>query len=235
MILRIWAQDPPYDIQGEFWNVQIKKAILPELGVGFMPKPLQKPHPPIHISIASPDSASAKLAGSKGWGVISGPVAPRYAVANHWQAYSEARRTAGKTARSEDWRVSRLLIVAPTDAEAQERVYGEHASNRYYCSYMRKALAAAKRLSMIKPRPEMADEDCTPEAIIEECVIHGSPRTVLDKLVQLREQVGPFGTLLQIGLDWSGPNEAWERDGMRLLAHEVMPKFRQYATAQAAE
>ena len=55
MILRIWAQDPPYDIQGEFWNVQIKKAILPELGVGFMPKPLQQPHPPIHISIASPD------------------------------------------------------------------------------------------------------------------------------------------------------------------------------------
>jgi len=41
MILRIWAQDPPYDIQGEFWNVQIKKAIMPELGVGTMPKPLQ--------------------------------------------------------------------------------------------------------------------------------------------------------------------------------------------------
>jgi alkanesulfonate monooxygenase SsuD/methylene tetrahydromethanopterin reductase-like flavin-dependent oxidoreductase (luciferase family) len=47
MILRIWSQDPPYDIQGEFWNVQIKTAIMPELGVGFMPKPLQKPHPPI--------------------------------------------------------------------------------------------------------------------------------------------------------------------------------------------
>jgi hypothetical protein len=37
------------------------------------------------------------------------------------------------------------------------------------------------------------------------------------------------------GLDWSGPNEAWERDSMRLLAQEVMPKFRQHATAQAAE
>ena len=44
---------------------------------------------------------------------------------------------AGKRARSEDWRVSRLVIVAPTDAEAEERVYGERASNRYYCSYMR--------------------------------------------------------------------------------------------------
>ena len=235
MILRIWAQDPPYDIQGEFSNVQITKAILPELGVGFMPKPLQKPHPPIHISISSPDSATAKLAGAKGWGIISGPVAPLYAVASHWQAYSEARRQAGKAPRSEDWRLSRLVIVAPTDAEAEERVYGERASNRYYCTYMRTALATAKRLYMIKPRADMPDEECTPEAIMQECVIHGSPRTVLDKLVALRERVGPFGTLLQFGLDWGGPNEAWERDGMRLLAQDVMPKFGQHVTAQAAE
>ena len=235
MILRIWSQDPPYDIKGEFWNVQIKKAILPELGVGFMPKPLQQPHPPIHISIASPDSASAKLAGSKGWGVISGPMAPLYAVANHWQAYGEARRAAGRSPRSEDWRVSRNIIVAPSDAAAQGRVYGELASNRYYCTYMRTAIAAAGRLFMIKPRPEMTDAECTPESIIEECVIFGSPRTVLDRLVALRDRVGPFGTLLQIGLDWSGPNEAWEREGMRLLAQEVMPKFRQHAMAQAAE
>jgi alkanesulfonate monooxygenase SsuD/methylene tetrahydromethanopterin reductase-like flavin-dependent oxidoreductase (luciferase family) len=235
IIQRIWAQDPPYDIQGEFWNVKIEKAINRGLGIGFMPKPFQKPHPPIHISIASPDSASARLAGSKGWGVISGPMAPRYAVANHWQAYSEARRAAGKQARSEDWRVSRNIIVAPTDAEAEDRSYGQHASNRYYCTYMRTALAAAKRLVMVKPRPEMTDEECTPEAMMQECVIHGSPRTVLDKLVALRDRVGPFGTLLQIGLDWSGPNEAWEREGMQLLAQKVMPKFRQHATAQAAE
>jgi hypothetical protein len=36
------------------------------------------------------------------------------------------------------------------------------------------------------------------------------------------------------GLDWGGPNEAWERDSMRLLADEVMPKFRQHVTARAA-
>jgi hypothetical protein len=113
-------------------------------------------------------------------------------------------------------------------------VYGEQASNRYYCSYMRKAIAAAGRLSMIKPRPDMTDAECTPEAIIEECVIHGSPRTVLDKLVALRDRVGPFGGLLQIGLDWSGPNEAWEREGMRLLAQEVMPRLRQHIGAQQA-
>jgi hypothetical protein len=45
----------------------------------------------------------------------------------------------------------------------------------------------------------------------------------------------PFGTLLQIGLDWGGPERSWERDGMRLLAQDVMPKFGQHVTAQAAE
>jgi alkanesulfonate monooxygenase SsuD/methylene tetrahydromethanopterin reductase-like flavin-dependent oxidoreductase (luciferase family) len=200
-----------------------------------MPKPLQQPHPPIHVSIGSPDSATAKLAGVKGWGMISGPVAPLYSVASHWKGYCDGRREAGKPARSEDWRLSRTIIVAPTDAEAQARVYDERAANRYYFTYMRTALDKAKRLGTIKPRPDMADAECTPDAIMNECVIHGSPRTVLDKLVALRERVGPFGTLLQIGLDWGGPNEAWERDGMRLLAYEVMPRFRQHVAARAAE
>ena len=61
------------------------------------------------------------------------------------------------------------------------------------------------------------------------------PEDVLDKLVAFREAVGPFGTLLMTGLDWSGPNAEWERDSMRLLAEDVMPKFRQHVLAQAAE
>jgi hypothetical protein len=81
---------------------------------------------------------------------------------------------------------------------------------------------------------EMPDADATVEAITAECVIHGSPSTVLDKLVAFRERVGPFETLLMTGIDWAGPNEAWEREAMRLLAHEVMPKFKQHVGAQQA-
>jgi hypothetical protein len=66
-------------------------------------------------------------------------------------------------------------------------------------------------------------------------VTYGSPKTVLDKLVAFREQVGPFGTLLLTGVDWGGANAAWERESMHLMAHEVMPKFRQHVFARAAE
>jgi alkanesulfonate monooxygenase SsuD/methylene tetrahydromethanopterin reductase-like flavin-dependent oxidoreductase (luciferase family) len=235
IILKIWAQDPPYDIKGEFWTVRIAKAIVPELGFGFMPKPLQKPHPPLHVSIGSPNSDTARIAASRGWGMISGPTAPTYSIASHWRVYSETCRAEGKPARGEDWRVSRNIVVAPSDAEAEDRMYDKAAANRYYFTYLRTALERAKRLVTIKPRPEMSDAECTPEAIMQECAIYGSPRTVLDKLVAFRDSVGPFGTLLKIGLDWSGPNESWERDTMQLLAEEVMPKFRQHTTAQAAE
>jgi alkanesulfonate monooxygenase SsuD/methylene tetrahydromethanopterin reductase-like flavin-dependent oxidoreductase (luciferase family) len=87
----------------------------------------------------------------------------------------------------------------------------------------------------MKPHPDMSDEDATVEAIIGGCVLYGSPKTMLDKLVAFREEVGPFGTLLMTGVDWLGPNEAWERQSMQLMAEEVMPRFRQHALARAAE
>jgi hypothetical protein len=100
---------------------------------------------------------------------------------------------------------------------------------------MREVLSRVGLLMILKPRPDMPDDEASVEAITRECVMHGSPNTVLDKLVAFREQVGPFGTLLMTGLDWGGRNAAWEQESMRLLAHEVMPKFRQHVLARAAE
>jgi len=90
-------------------------------------------------------------------------------------------------------------------------------------------------LAIMKPRPDMSDEEATVEAIINGCTLYGSTKTMLDKLVAFREEVGPFGTLLMTGVDWLGPNEAWERQSMQLMAEEVMPRFQPHVLAQAAE
>jgi len=60
MIQRIWSQDPPYDLAGEFWSVRLKDAIIPELGIGTMPKPFQHPGPPISMSVSNRDSPTAR-------------------------------------------------------------------------------------------------------------------------------------------------------------------------------
>jgi hypothetical protein len=97
---------------------------------------------------------------------------------------------------------------------------------------MREVLSRVGLLSALKPRVDMTDDEATVDAITEGCVIYGSAKTMLDKLIAFRDEVGPFGSLLATGLDWSGPNAAWERESMRLLAQDVMPKFRQHATAR---
>ena len=235
LIQKIWAQGPPYDFQGKFRSVTLKNALIPELGVGVMPKPYQPGGPPISISLASPHSSTARTAALQGWGIISANIIPTYSVASHWAIYSKAMAESGKPCSGESWRVARNIMVAPTDAEAHDRVFDEQASNRYFFSYMRKVLGSVGLLSVLKPRPDMPDEQATVQAITEECVIYGSPKTVLDKLVSFREHVGPFGALLMTGLDWGGSNESWERQSMQLLAQDVIPKFRRHAATRAAE
>jgi alkanesulfonate monooxygenase SsuD/methylene tetrahydromethanopterin reductase-like flavin-dependent oxidoreductase (luciferase family) len=234
MIQAIWSQDPPYDLTGEFWTVRIKDAIIPELGIGYMPKPFRKGGPPISMSVSSRESATARVAAKNGWGIISANNIPCDAIASHWQTYAKACAEAGRPASGENWRVARNIMVAPSDAEARERVFGAQGSNRYFYTYMREVLSRVGLLSALKPRPDMADDEATVDVITEGSAIYGSAKTVLDKLVAFRDAAGPFGTLLMTGLDWSGPNAAWERDSMRLLAHEVMPKLRQHAQASAA-
>jgi alkanesulfonate monooxygenase SsuD/methylene tetrahydromethanopterin reductase-like flavin-dependent oxidoreductase (luciferase family) len=235
IIQAIWAQDPPYDISGEFWNVRIKDAIIPELGIGYMPKPFRKGGPPIFMSVSSRESATARVAAKNGWGIISANNIPFDAIGSHWQTYSKACLEAGKPARGNNWRVARNITVAGSDAEARDRVFSTEGSNHYFYSYMREVLSRVGLLSALKARVEMTDEEATVDVITEGSAIYGSAKTVLDKLVAFRDAAGPFGSLLMTGLDWSGPNAIWERESMRLLAQEVMPKLRQHAMTQAAE
>ena len=114
-------------------------------------------------------------------------------------------------------------------------MFHAEGANRYYFHYLSSLARRAGLLETLKPMAETPDAAVTLEAIIEDCVIAGSPGTVLDRLIAFRDRVGPFAHLLMAGLDWSGPNAAWEQETMRRLAEEVMPRFRQHVVAQAAE
>src|SRR3546814_9946694 len=76
MIQQIWAGEPPWDIKGEFWTIKLEKAVNTSLGHGRVIKPLQQPHPPIFTTAMSPRSGPARLAGERGWGMISANFMP---------------------------------------------------------------------------------------------------------------------------------------------------------------
>jgi alkanesulfonate monooxygenase SsuD/methylene tetrahydromethanopterin reductase-like flavin-dependent oxidoreductase (luciferase family) len=235
MIEKIWSQDPPYDLTGEFWTTRITETVNPKLGLGFLSKPYQQPSPPICVTAASPNSQTVRIAGQRGWGPISSSFLTETGLATHWEMLRKGAAEAGRNPSGANWRVVRCIHVAASDAEARDRVMNERSAYHYYFGYMSEILRGLGRLIALKPRPDMPDDEVTVDKIIASRVIFGSPQTVLDKLVALRDRSGPFDSLLMTGVDWSGPNEAWERESMRRLAEEVMPRLSQHAAAQAAE
>ena len=60
------------------------------------------------------------------------------------------------------------------------------------------------------------------EALRDNFTIYGSPETVTEKILALRDEIGHFGTLMLTAQDWTD-RERMTRS-MSLLAEEVMPR-----------
>ena len=120
--------------------------------------------------------------------------------------------------------MSRSVLVTESDAEAEDYLADpENALSFYYKFFQFSFSQLRKALFMVKPDLDMPDEAVTVDAIKRGMIIAGSPARVLEQLVALREEIGPFGTLLMAGHDWDQP-KLWRRS-MVLLARDVMPAF----------
>jgi len=230
MVLKLWSQDPPYELPGRFWNLSLKDTVWPGFKVGWVPRPYQVPHPPIALSLVTPNSLSARTAGERGWIPISGNFFHQRYLRGHWERYAEGCAQVGRRPDPSVWRVARCILVTDSNAEAEAYLADSSNGLSYYYSFFRHSfLVARKALFMIKPDPEMSDEAATVDAIKRSQVLAGSPDRVLDQLVALRDEIGHFGTLLMTGHDWDQP-ALWRRS-MTLLARDVMPKFQRHAEA----
>ena len=232
-VLKLWAQDPPYEIDGKFWKISLSQGIWPDFKVGYIPRPYQKPHPPIALSLITPNSSSGKTAGERGWIPVSGQFFHKRYLRGHWEKYVEGCEAVGRRPDPDVWRVSRSILVTETDAEAEDYLADPENGLSFYYSFFHHSFShGRKALFMLKPDIEVPDEDITMDIIKRALVIAGSPRRVLDQLVALRDETGHFGTLLMGGHDWDKP-AMWKRS-MELLARDVMPTFSAHATATPA-
>ncbi|MFN8007332.1 MAG: LLM class flavin-dependent oxidoreductase [Terriglobia bacterium] len=219
IILRLWASDPPYEVRGKFWNVDLKDHVTRELGIGFIHKPFQRPHPPIAIPCINRDSGSMKMAGARGFLPFSHHMASVSTLQNHWQTYSSAARNSGHEPQPSDWKVTRNIFVADSTEEAR-RLIRENSLMR--C--IRYILDLTQRwgdLAIWKRDPDMPNSECNLDYFLNEVVIAGDPDEVTRQILELREQIGPFGTLVMVAHDWDD-RERWLHS-MELFAAEVMP------------
>lgn len=234
-ILKIWSSEPPYDIRGKFWNFRISDmSRTDEFGVGVIPKPYQRPHPPLAVSIMTPDSMSAYAAGLNGWIPISGAslVQPRY-VRSHWTKYCEGAAAAGRPEPDPSiWRVARSVLVMDSDQEAEDYIANPDGPFNYFYRYMLGSFTHRGAPWLIRPDGREDDESVDWHDCALSQLACGSPKTVLDKLVWLRDVVGDFGTLTVTAHEWDDP--AIHRRSLTRLVEEVMPRFEQHMAALRA-
>lgn len=218
---QIWSSGPPYDIKGKYWNVKLTDKIWPDLGVGELPKPLQLPHPELAVSVSSPNSNSIRVAAQRDMSPISANFVASWIVKTHWETYADECAKLGKTPDGARWRVARSIFVAPTDEEAAAYVQTPGGAYDWYYDYMFQVYERQGAAALLAPFVDTPVEQITPASVRDNFVIFGSPETVARKILALREEIGPFETLMMTAHDWT--DKAKSRLSMELLANEVMP------------
>jgi alkanesulfonate monooxygenase SsuD/methylene tetrahydromethanopterin reductase-like flavin-dependent oxidoreductase (luciferase family) len=80
----------------------------------------------------------------------------------------------------------------------------------------------SKRHIIFKTSETQDDRELTDDYMVDRLVLCGTPSSVADQILKLREEIGDFGELVYAGMDWVDP--ALARRSMELMAGEVMPR-----------
>ncbi len=222
MVLEIWKRESPYNLEGKYWTVSTERTSLTDIGQGIMPKPLQRPHPPIIVTAVAPFSKGVTEAAARGWDPISANFLMPKWVASHWPKYVEGCERAGRPADPANWRVAKSVFVADDLKTAEAYAKGPDSPYRFYYSQLLTKMRKHNRVELFKNDRDMPDDAVTLDDVCDELIIWGTPDKVADDILAFQEKVGTFGTLLYAGKDWSDPKLA--RNSMILTAEKVMPK-----------
>ena len=227
VVRQIWCRPPPWTIDNGHYRVGLERQLYPELGIGSFPEMVQRPHPPLALAASSGASHSARLAGENGWMLLSAHFAPLEALKRQWETYQEGAGQSGRFADPTQWRVVRSVFVAETDAAA-ERFVMDPASGTY--RHFEYELGLLRHFNAQHKIGAGAETKVT--HLLEDLVIFGSPKTVNQKLTDLRSRTGPFSTTLMLSHEHTHPEE---QEHSMALAGRMMSEARRAEAADAPE
>jgi alkanesulfonate monooxygenase SsuD/methylene tetrahydromethanopterin reductase-like flavin-dependent oxidoreductase (luciferase family) len=193
--------------------------------VRLAPKSLQQPWPEIRVAAASPDTFPA--IGAQGHAIfVAARTGNLSELAPLVKSYREAWKDAGHPGKGEVFlRVP--VYVADTEEAAREE---PRESIMHLLRYIGERLAASASASgarQIENRAERGQKNLTIdyEEVLRERMIVGTPGRVIDRLREVREELGLDGILAELNPGSLIPHAHVMR-ALELLCKEVMPRFK---------
>ncbi|MBV9099808.1 MAG: LLM class flavin-dependent oxidoreductase [Candidatus Dormibacteraeota bacterium] len=193
--------------------------------VTMLPRPYQKPHPPIWVA-ATFTAESFEWAGRNGYNLMIVPyVSTREKVAELLKLYRDNYAQSGKEPGTEQIQMSYHCYIAE-DGEAAQR-----EGKLYFDDYTNKLLVAVSAWSRHKTDQykgyehlvEQIKRNTYEDALRDTKVFVGTPAQVAEQIAMVREWYGEVEPSLQINFG-NMPHEAAQRS-LELFAAEVMPKY----------
>jgi alkanesulfonate monooxygenase SsuD/methylene tetrahydromethanopterin reductase-like flavin-dependent oxidoreductase (luciferase family) len=219
VVLKLWASEGPFTYHGRFFDIETP-PFDPVKARGYYMKPYQRPHPPIAVAASTPTSSSMRMAGERGWIPMSSSLLSRTYLSDHWRLVEDGAQGAGRPAKRGEWRIARDILVGPTPRVARERARA--VLGRNYVDHQRPNRLGTIQMTSTKLDPSMPDEAVTVDYLMDNLWIVGDPAECADKIHQLYEESGGFGTLLAITTD--SDEAGWDHENLRLLREQVAPR-----------
>jgi alkanesulfonate monooxygenase SsuD/methylene tetrahydromethanopterin reductase-like flavin-dependent oxidoreductase (luciferase family) len=193
--------------------------------VSVVPKPFQKPHPPIRIAASTPDTFPA--IGRRGLPVFASVRHTSWSdLAGQIASYQEAWTRAGHPGRGPVF-VSAPTYLAETEALARaeprasiEHFYREQANLLEGAARLVDPETAARRMARVNELRRRSYD-----AAIETNALVGTPETVAAKIGSLQSELGLGGILAELNCGGLIPH-AKVLNALRLLCAAVQPQFR---------
>jgi alkanesulfonate monooxygenase SsuD/methylene tetrahydromethanopterin reductase-like flavin-dependent oxidoreductase (luciferase family) len=208
ILKKAWTDDT-FSFDGKYHSFDGARAV---------PRPYQKPHPPIRIAGASEDTFP--ILGRLGYPLfVSVRSGSLVGLKPDLKAYRDAWKEAGNPGEAEVYlRLS--MHCGETDDEA--RTEGEPSIMAGYKSLIERLEGSpnARRRAEVEEVKRATYDD-----VIRDKVIVGDPDTVVDRLKELENELGIDGILFELNFGAAIPAETMMRS-LKLICHEVMPKFR---------
>jgi alkanesulfonate monooxygenase SsuD/methylene tetrahydromethanopterin reductase-like flavin-dependent oxidoreductase (luciferase family) len=201
-----------------------------------LPKPLQKPHPPIWTAAVSTETYD--MAAERGWGVLAGPFKPGFMVMQDLERFKAGWAKAGR--RPEDIRFAMTLGVFVSNNRQHARTVAKRNIAWFYKLLLmltRPVLARAPKTyesygelqkmlgaSAGTMQEFMSNPDGMFEMLTEmNMILAGTPDDVSDKIAELAKR-GVNHVLCAVGAGGVPHEEVVS--SIDLLANEVAPRFR---------
>lgn len=173
IVLKAWRNER-VTYQGKYWQFQ---------DVEVLPKPSQKPHPPVWVAASS--ETAVRWAAEQGHTIMMDPHSSHPKIAEKRELYRSVLEEHGHTIAGRDIPMARLIAIAKTEEEAE--TIARNGARWMTSSYMQHA---TQRGTGPMNKDFGAKDDADPiERYVNEVVVHGTPESVADQLVRLREEM----------------------------------------------